>query len=348
MPDLDETSTYSILTTMTDIPLPIREKVIEREKLRKQGDFPSSDGIRNELLQQGYEIKDKPDGTTEVFPVQKKTKTEPQGTGTMVVFGSGELSTTGRKIHEDIIKTMVAPVKIALLETPAGYEDNPDHWYIKLKKSMEDGLVNFKPVITLVPAYRNDGEKSTNNDSLLSPLLTADYIHTGAGSPSYAVKHLKNSLALRLVKERLLEGAPVSIASAAAVAFGTYTIPVYEIYFAGHEPSWTEGLDFFGSFGLNITFVPHWNNKEGGKDIDTRFCYMGEKRWKTLLSILPGPTTIVGIDEHTALVFNFSEKTITVAGKGSATIVKGNKTTVIKTGSMFSFEDVNYLYTPCR
>lgn len=260
--------------------------------------------------------------------------------GKLIVFGSGELSTVGRNIHESVIRNISPPVRIALLETPAGYEDNPHHWYEKMKKMMQTGLINHKPEILLIPALRSDGIKSTNNPDILSPLLSADYIHTGAGSPSYAVKHLKDSLALQYIKNQLMKGIPISIASAVAVAFSRYALPVYEIYFAGHDPSWISGLDFFQAWNLNLTFLPHWNNHEGGKDIDTRFTYMGEKRLKKLLAILPGPTTIIGIDEHTALIFDFSQKKAMVKGKGSIHIMKGKNSQIINKGDTFSFEDL--------
>ena len=49
-----------------------------------------------------------------------------QKPGLVVLFGSGEMSPTGRKIHEDVIKQsgFKAPVKIGILETPTGFEVN--------------------------------------------------------------------------------------------------------------------------------------------------------------------------------------------------------------------------------
>lgn len=312
----------------------ISEKILtlvkQREICRVKGDYKGADNLRDQIINEGYALKDNLDGSTEIKLSNETENHNALLHQQVVIFGSGELSTVGRSIHESLIKNLKPPVKISLLETPAGYEDNPHQWYMKLKDMMEKGLVDYKPEISLIPALRKEPESGTNDAIILSPLLSANYIHTGAGSPSYAVKHLQNSLAIRYMKKKLLEGTPLSIASAAAVAFGRYALPVYEIYFAGHDPSWIDGLDFFADWGLNITFIPHWNNKEGGANIDTRYAYMGQKRFNKLLSLIPAPTTIVGIDEHTALQLDFSEKKAKVIGKGTVTILRGTEKSIFE------------------
>lgn len=260
--------------------------------------------------------------------------------GLLALFGSGELSPTGRKIHEYLVKNHEIPVKIALLETPAGYEANPHHWYQKLEAMLRVGLQNYKPIISRVPALRCDGDLSTNNLAALKPLLTAHYIHAGAGSPSYAAKHLHNSLALTYLKQQLLSGASISFASAAAIAMGRYTLPVYEIFSAGEDLHWKEGLDFLNNWGLNLTIIPHWNNTEGGQDIDTRFCYMGEKRFNQLVKLLPEPTTILGIDEQTACIFDFGKNEGMVMGTGMITIKQGSQEKHFSAGNNFSLEEL--------
>ncbi|OGK11894.1 hypothetical protein A2954_05030 [Candidatus Roizmanbacteria bacterium RIFCSPLOWO2_01_FULL_37_12] len=247
------------------------------------------------------------------------------------------MSPTGRKIHEYLIQDIAPSVKIALLETPTGFEANPHYWYERIAQMLQDGLQNYKPVITKVPALRRDGPNSTNDPSVLKPLLESDYIHTGAGSPSYAARHLKDTLAYEYLRNLSKKGTRISFASATAIAFGKYLLPVYEIYKAGEDLHWKVGLDFFSQWGLNLTIIPHWNNTEGGKEIDTSRCYMGEKRIKRLLEILPGPTTIMGIDEQTACIFNLNKKEVLLMGVGGATIIKNSEEKIINPDSLFSF-----------
>lgn len=258
-------------------------------------------------------------------------KRDATATGIIALFGSGELASTGRKIHERLISSFPTPVHIALLLTPAGHEANPYHWYTKLANVMRTGLQNYKPEITLVPALTREGEKSTNDPVTLAGLMTAAYIHTGAGSPTYAVRHLKQTRAVEMIHERLTAGSAFSLASAGAMAFGQYVLPVYEIYRAGEDLHWKEGLDFFAAWGMKITIIPHWNNTEGGEGIDTRYVYMGEKRFHQLLTLLPSPTTILGIDEHTAVLLDVNKKMGEVMGAGMVTIFPSHKKETART-----------------
>ena len=57
-------------------------------------------------------------------------------------------------------------------------------------------------------------------------------------------------------------------------------------------------MNILGHFGFNLVVVPHWNNAEGGNH-DTRFCFMGEPRFKKLES-LPWGTYGGIIGEHDA------------------------------------------------
>ncbi|MBI3443365.1 cysteinyl-tRNA synthetase [Candidatus Woesebacteria bacterium] len=326
-----------------NIPSNIKALLQKREGVRKERNFSEADEIRKEIEKQGYQVVDSSHGSITIPITNSKRKAT--GFGKIAVFGSGELSTIGRKIHEYLIKDFPPPVTIALLETPAGYEDNPHHWYQKLETMLSVGLQNYRPQIVLIEALRKDGLKSTNNINIVQPLLAADYIHTGAGSPTYAVTHLRDSLVYQYLIKRNQQGTALSLASAATIAAGKYVLPVYELYFAGEDPHWQAGLDFFNQWGLNLTFIPHWNNAEGGKEVDTRFAYMGEKRFNKLLTLLPGPTTIIGLDEHTACIFDTNTKTCTVMGKGSISIFPSqlpDKKRVLANLTSFSFAQLQF------
>jgi hypothetical protein len=300
----------------TDIPLEVTRLVKTRSRLRQASKYNEADQIRNEILNLGYEVKDSDLGS-ELIKISADPEF-PQKPGLLAIFGSGEVSSTGQKIHEYLVKQFIQPINIALLETPTGFEDNPHIWYIKMGEYLTTCLYNHHPQISRIAALTNSENSGTNYASILKPLASAHYIHTGAGSPTYALKHLKSSLALAMIIKQFEKGAALSLASAAAVAAGKFCLPVYEIYFAGHDPIWENGLDIFSQWGLNLTIIPHWNNTEGGKDINTNFCYMGEKRFLKLLKLLPQPTTILGIDEHTAVIIDIKQQNLCVMGKGAA------------------------------
>ncbi len=303
---------------MQKLPHEINELAKKRQKLKEQRKFAESDNLRDVIEAKGYSVTD----TLKGQKIVKKSK-QKKHNSLIAIFGSGEMSPTGRRIHEYLIEDIAPPVKIALVETPTGFEVNPHYWYDKLSEMLQVGLQNFKPVITKVAALRREGKNNTNDPEILKPLLAADYIHTGAGSPTYAVKHLRGTLAYQYLSDFVKNHGRISFASASAIAFGKYLLPVYEIYKTGEDLHWKEGLDFFQQWDLNITVIPHWNNTEGGKEIDTSRCYMGIKRFEKLLKLLPGPTTILGIDEQTACIFDLAEKEVLVMGKGMATILRG-------------------------
>src|SRR3990167_3819423 len=324
---------------MQKLPDEILDLANKRNELRRKKDFKRADEIRKQIESKGFTITDSSEG--QKLELKSQTIKEPQNNkkdhALLAIFGSGEMSPAGRRVHEYLIQDLSPPVKIALLETPTGFEVNPHYWYDKLSEMLTVGLQNFKPIITRVPALRRDGPNNTNDPETLKPLLESDYVHTGAGSPTYAAKHLSNSLALKYLSDFVKNYGRISFASATAIAFGKYLLPVYEIYKAGEDLHWKEGLDFFQQWDLNLSIIPHWDNTEGGKEIDTSRCYMGKARFEKLLKLLPGPTTILGIDEQTACIFDLSKKEVSVMGNGTTTILKGSSKKIIQRNSKFSF-----------
>jgi hypothetical protein len=111
------------------------------------------------------------------------------------------------------------------------------------------------------------------------------------------------------------------LASAAAIALGVYALPVYEIYKVGEELHWKVGLDFFGAFGLSLVFVPHFNNQDGGEELDTSRCFMGQSRFARLMELLPPELNVVGIDEKTALLIDLQAGACQVSGLGGVTLL---------------------------
>ena len=93
-------------------------------------------------------------------------------------------------------------------------------------------------------------------------------------------------------------------------------MPVYEIYKVGEDLGWKAGLNLLGPFGRNVAIVPHWNNHEGGEELDTSHSFMGQERFERLLGLLPSDVDVVGIDEHTALMLDFAAGMAVVFGRG--------------------------------
>jgi peptidase E len=168
-------------------------------------------------------------------------------------------------------------------------------------------------------------------------LRKADYILIGPGSPSYAVRQWQQTPIPDIIKKRIEEGGCLVAASAAALTVGRSTLPVYEIYKVGEDLHWVEGMDILGHFGFDFVVIPHWNNAEGGTH-DTRFCYMGEPRFKKLMALLPEDVSILGLDEHTACIIDLEKEKMTIKGIGRMTLRRQEAEMTFEKGESLSID----------
>ncbi len=255
--------------------------------------------------------------------------------GPIALFGSGETAPAGRRVHEMLFRQIGSPIRVAILETPAGFQPNSAWVAGRLAAFIEERLQNYHPQVTVVPARRRDGPHSTDDPALAAPLLEANYLFMGPGSPTYAVRHLRGTWAWHVLVAKQRRGMAMAVASAAAIAMGAYALPVYEIYKVGADLYWVEGLDFFRPYGLELVIVTHWDNTEGGAHLDTRCAFMGVERMERLMQMLPRSATLLGIDEHTAVVLDFAQGTARVMGRGGVTVHRGEEREEFADGATF-------------
>jgi cyanophycinase-like exopeptidase len=263
--------------------------------------------------------------------------TESHDPGTVALFGSGETSRTGGRLFERLAGEMAGadPLRVAVLETPAGFEPNSDRVAGRIADFLRMRLAGRHPVVEVVPARRRGTPFSPDDPALLGGLSQADLVFLGPGSPTYAVRQLRDSRAWHTVVARHRLGATVVFASAAMVAIGAFALPVYEIYKVGEPLHWQPGLDLFGAYGLSLAFVPHWNNRDGGRELDTSRCYMGRSRFAGLHALLPAGTAVVGVDEDTALVIDLSAGRCEVHGQGAVAILREGRESRHDAGGCF-------------
>jgi hypothetical protein len=260
--------------------------------------------------------------------------------GKIVLFGSGETSATGRAIHDRLMAELPPPIVVAILETPAGFQPNSEHVAREVAEFITERLKNYQPEVRIIPARKKGTPFSPDDPLLLEPLLDANYIFLGPGSPTYTARNLEGTLALEYLVERHKAGAVLCFASAATLAVSAKVLPVYEIFKAGSDLYWADGLNVFGAFGLELAIVPHWNNTDGGVHLDTSRCFMGRQRLEQLRQLLPASTVLLGIDEHTALIFDFQQGRALVAGKGTVTIASDAREKTYSTGDSFALDEL--------
>jgi len=254
--------------------------------------------------------------------------------GTLALMGSGELTATMVQVHKDLLANLGPSPRAVFLDTPAGFELNVDQISRRVVEYFRQRVLHG-----LTLASFKSAEKTSVYDAgkAFRTLEDADYILIGPGSPTYALRHWKETPVPDILVQRIRQGGCLVAASAAALTVGRLTVPVYEIYKVGHDPFWAEGMDILGRLGFPLIVVPHWNNAEGGT-FDTRFCFMGEPRFRKMEALLPDDVGILGVDEHTACILNFQKNEATIRGIGTVTLRQRGKESVFGKGDRFPLQ----------
>lgn len=266
--------------------------------------------------------------------------------GQIAFLGSGETSLAGGRIFETLARNLPEKLKIALLETPAGFELNSAQVTGRVAEFMQTRLQNYKPQIDVIPARKRGTDYSPDDPEILKPLLSADMIFMGPGSPTYAIRQLQGSLAWDIVRARHRLGATLVFASAATISIGAWALPVYEIFKVGEDVFSTPGLDLFADFGLTLSFIPHWNNAEGGLDLDTSRCFVGLDRFNEWCESLPLENTTLGLDEHTGIILDLNTGECRVLGVSSVSLVRECDPEIYATGATFPLSVLGEIRIP--
>lgn len=247
----------------------------------------------------------------------------------LAIMGSGETAPTMSKVHRALLARLgPPPVPAVLLDTPFGFQGNADDLATRAVEYFRESV----QADIAVAGFRSSAEVgSVGYETMLNRVRQASYVFAGPGSPSYALHQWRGTQVPVVLADKLATGGCVTFASAAAVTLGRFALPVYEVYKVGQAPHWLDGLDLMGSVGLAAVVVPHFDNAEGGTH-DTRFCYMGEARLRMLEGMLPDEMFVLGVDEHTACIFDLDARTATVAGRGGVTVRRRARMTRVPTG----------------
>lgn len=266
--------------------------------------------------------------------------------GKIAFLGSGETSLAGGRIFESLVRDLQGPLRIALMETPAGFELNSTQVVGRVGEFMAARLQNYKPQIDIVPARKKGSRYDPDDPEIVKPLLYANMIFMGPGSPTYAIRQLKDTLAWDVIRARHRLGATLIFASAATISIGAHALPVYEVYKVGQDIYVVDGLNLFADFGLHLSFIPHWNNADGGIDLDTSRCFVGMERFAEWCGQVPIENTTVGLDEHTGIILDFESGTCEVSGVSSVSLVRECIPEMHAAGSTFDLKELGDYQIP--
>ena len=254
--------------------------------------------------------------------------------GMIVLMGSGELTATMVEVHKELLAGLGGSPKATFIDTPAGFQLNCDEIS---QRAIDYFRTRVGQHMTRASYKSSEVTSGYDADLAFRTLREADYILIGPGSPTYAVRQLRQTPLPDLILGCVERGGCLVAASAAALTVGRFTLPVYEVYKVGQELHWVEGMDTLGPFGFDLVVVPHWNNAEGGTH-DTRFCFMGEPRFEKLESLLPDDVAIFGLDEHTACLMDMEKGEASIRGIGRAVLRQHGRETVFERGESFPLE----------
>jgi cyanophycinase-like exopeptidase len=232
----------------------------------------------------------------------------------LVVMGSGETAPTMVKPHRALFARVAGPALV--LDTPYGFQSNADDISGRAVTYFAASVGHAVSVLS----WRRPPPDALTRERAVAALRDAGWVFAGPGSPTYALRQWHDTPVPGLLADKLARGGVVVFASAAALTLGTHTVPVYEIYKAGVEPRWETGLNLVeAALGFPAVVIPHYDNAEGGHN-DTRFCYLGEDRLAAMEAMLPPERSlIIGVDEHTAVLFELDARTASVVGNGCLT-----------------------------
>ena len=252
----------------------------------------------------------------------------------LTIMGSGETAPTMMKHHRELIARFPGTPKAVVLDTPYGFQENAAEL---ASKAVEYFRKSVGHPIEIAGLTRLHGQDTLTVEQGLARVRQADYVFAGPGSPTYALRQWAGTSVPDIVRGKMRTGGAVTFASAAALTLGRYTVPVYEIYKVGDDPSWLEGLDVLGEIELNVAVIPHYDNAEGGHH-DTRFCYLGEHRLAMLEEQLPADAHVIGVDEHTGVILDLDSNTATVIGNSTITVRIKGRSTIHNSGDVISID----------
>lgn len=223
--------------------------------------------------------------------------------GSLALVGSGEYLPQMREFEQSLINDGLAnnkkPIYIQIPTAAARESENRINYWRSLGEVAAKSLgvtQSFLPIFT-----RDDA----NNLELLKDVDEAALIYLSGGDPHYLAQTLRDTLLWDLILKNWQTGGSLAGCSAGAMAFSGY-VPHFRL--SRSQP--TQG------FGLlkEVRVIPHF---------DKFFKWIPDSAAKHLLD-LPGDSTLIGIDEDTAVVKR-ANKDWQVWGKGKLHLLKGQR-----------------------
>jgi cyanophycinase len=205
--------------------------------------------------------------------------------GTIALVGSGEYLPVMDETDRYLLEQVGGPgtAQVIVLPTAAGLEDpgSPASWVQKGMHHFQRLGAHTEPALIL-------GAPDARDPRWVSLLETGDLYYFSGGNPQHVVETLAGSPAWEVIQRRLRAGAVFAGCSAGAMAIGGY-IPNIRAVRRGGTPEWLPALALLP----RLVLLPHF---------DQMARFVGAELFARTISEAPQGTTVVGVDEETALV----------------------------------------------
>ena len=204
--------------------------------------------------------------------------------GTLALVGSGEYLPQMNEVDRFLLGTLggADKVRVAVIPTASALElGMPERWN-------EQGAQHFRAlgadVTPIMLLSRDDARDAHVVDSLRG----ADLYYFSGGNPEHVVETLSDTPAWDVIRAGYVAGAVIAGCSAGAMMLGGYTLSVRSVM-RGEPPRWVPALGLIPG----IVVMPHFDRVAD---------FAGQEVFRAILASAPASTTLLGIDEDTALV----------------------------------------------
>ncbi len=137
--------------------------------------------------------------------------------GTLTLMGSGEMSPGMAETHRRIMRQIEGDVRAAFIDTPAGFELNVSGICEKAREYFRE---NFDLDLAIASFPNASQATPLTMEAALKVLRASNYIFSGPGSPTYAVRNWRGTPIFETMAGKLASGSQLVLASAATLSVG--------------------------------------------------------------------------------------------------------------------------------
>ena len=224
--------------------------------------------------------------------------------GALALVGSGEYLPQMEETDRFLLDTLGGPAaaRVVVIPTASALElGMPERWNNMGVDHFRALGAQVSPVMLLT---RDDAQ----DERVLAELRGADLYYFSGGNPEHVIETLRDTPAWQIIRAGYAAGAVLAGCSAGAMMLGGYTLSVRSVM-RGQPPRWLPG------FGVapGIVLLPHFDRVAD---------FAGAEMFRAILAAAPPDTTLVGVDEDTALVHtpNRAERRWQVIGRQTVSV----------------------------